>query len=388
MSDTDHLLPAADPLTGFGDTPIPRVGRWSPDVLGTGFQARLMQLLPDEEGEVVATLVRHVAQDDPHLLAGTPSRPRFRALYIHGWNDYFFHREMARQIALAGGEFFALDLRKYGRSWRANQTFGWVTDLKTYDEDIEEALAIMGTDLPLVLMAHSTGGLTAALWAHRHRDQLAGLWLNSPWLELQTSSLMRYPTQQVVELIGGREPRRVLPTGGNDFYSTSLSGWRQEEGPLPEEWQEFATDPSLAGWEINPVWKNTGRVTLAGWLAAVTAGHLQVAEGLNITAPVFTAASTKTFTGKVWDDTVRASDTVLDADVVAERAARLGSRVWVERLPGVHDLALSIPPVRRQLWSATLRWLATCVDFPAGMELAREDARRLPSPEDVQLAPR
>ena len=374
--------PVVDPLTGYGDVPPPRAGRWSEDVLGAGFEARLIQLLPDEEGEVVATLVRHRPDSDPHVLAGTPATPRFQALYIHGWNDYFFQREMARQIAFAGGQFYALDLRKYGRSWRANQTFGWVDDLATYDEDIEEALTIMGSDLPLVMMAHSTGGLTAALWAHRHPDQLAGLWLNSPWLELQTSSLLRYPTQQAVELIGARDPRRVLPTGGNDFYSTSLAGWGPEEGSIPEIWQDFASDPSLAGWGINPVWKNTSRVTLAGWLAAVTAGHLQVAQGLAIPAPIFAASSARTFAGKVWDETVRSSDTVLDADVIAERATRLGPRVWVERLPGVHDLSLSVPPVRRELWSATLRWLALCVDFPAGLENPV-----VPTPAQVQLAP-
>lgn len=382
MSETNQPL-LQNPLAGFGEIPPPRAGQWSEDVLGPGFEARLLQLLPDEEGEVVATLVRHCPTQDPHLLEGTPPQPRFQALYIHGWNDYFFQREMARQIALAGGQFYALDLRKYGRSWRANQTFGWVTDLRTYDEDIDEALAVMGRDLPLVLMAHSTGGLTAALWAHRHRQELAGLWLNSPWLELQTSSLMRYPTQQAVELIGARDPRRVLPTGGNDFYSTSLAGWDPREGKIPSEWRAFASDPSLAGWDINPVWKNQDRVTLAGWLSAITAGHLQVAQGLNITSPVFVVSSTSTFTGKVWNQSVRSSDTVLDADMIAERAARLGPRVWVERLPGVHDLTLSIPPVRRQLWSATLRWLAVCVDFPRGREYLT-----MPTPEEVQLAPR
>lgn len=380
----------SNPIAGFGDTPVPRAGTWSPDILGAGFEAQALQLLPDEEGEVIATVVRHVREADPHLLNGTPSEPSFRALYIHGWNDYFFQREMARQIALAGGEFYGLDLRKYGRSWRAGQTFGWVTHLSEYDEDISEAINLIGTDLPIILMGHSTGGLTAALWAHHHPDTLAGVWLNSPWLELQTSSLVRYPTQQAVELIAAREPRRILPTGGNNFYSRTLAGWNLDDGPLPTEYADFATDPSITGWGINPVWKNQQRVTLAGWLAAVTHGHREVAEGLDIDCPVLVAASKTSYDSNKWSPQVWESDAVLDVDVIADRAAHLGDRVCILRLPGIHDLSLSIPPVRKELWSLTLIWLRFSIaklgsSFAA--ETLSERALRVPLPGDVQIAP-
>lgn len=379
----------SDPKTGFGATPVPRAGSWSEDVLGNGFEAQALQLLPDSEGEVLATLVRHTPSKDPNALPGTPDRPAFRALYIHGWNDYFHQRELAREIALAGGEFFGLDLRKYGRSWRKNQTFGWITDLATYDEDISEAVALMGEDLPIVLMGHSTGGLTASLWTHRHPGRLAGLWLNSAWLELQTSSVARFPTQQAVQLIASREPRRALPTGGNDFFGNSIRGWDRAHGELPEHLQPYADDPSITGWGLIPEWKATGREIAAGWLAAVIDGHQQVAEGLAIDCPVLALSSTASFDGKEWSEDVLYNDTVLDADIITERAARLGTNVWIRRLPGVHDLALSIPPVRKELWSTTLQWLRYAVVKDAlGEESAADKRLRTPSPEDVQLAPR
>ncbi|MDO5034711.1 MAG: alpha/beta hydrolase [Actinomycetaceae bacterium] len=379
-----------DPLLGFGDSPVPRAGVWSPDVLGPGFEAQALQLLPDNEGEVLATVVRHNAKTDPRRLTGTPEHPVFRALYIHGWNDYFHQRELAREVALAGGEFYGLDLRKYGRSWRKNQTFGWVEHLREYDEDIAEALNLIGEDLPVVLMGHSTGGLTAALWAAHHPGRLAGLWLNSPWLELQTSSIVRFPTQQAVQLIASREPRRVLPTGGNDFYGWSLKGWGDRDGEMPGELLPFKDDPSLAGWGLIPQWKATGRKTFARWLAAITEGHLEVAEGLEIDCPVLTFASTASYEAKEWTADVRFQDAVLDADVIAERAARLGSNVWIRRIGGVHDLALSIPPVRRLLWSSTLSWLRFEVLGRAAFEGERAEMfdLRVPAPEDVQLSPR
>lgn len=362
---------------------------WVPDILGPGFQAQALQLLPDDEGEVVATVVRHVRSEDPHLLAGTPETPVFKTLYIHGWNDYFHQRELARQVALAGGEFYALDLRKYGRSWRENQTFGWVTHLSEYEEDIEEALGLIGEDLPIVLMGHSTGGLVTTLWAHHNPGRLAGLWLNSPWLELHTAEVIRFPAQQVVEIIGAREPRRILPTGGNDFYSRSLLGWTKDDGEMPAEYSAFADDPSLAGWGISPVWKTT-RSIYAGWLAAITEGHREVADGLSIDCPILVMASKKSFAGNKWTADARFQDAVLDVKVIAERAAQLGDNVWISRIAGVHDLTLSIPPVRRQVWHTTLGWLRHAVvsraDFTRAEPAELRDLR-VPVPEDVQLAP-
>ena len=63
--------------------------------------------LPDDyEGSVAATLVRFAA-------GRAPSRA---VLYLHGYVDYFFQTHMARWFVARGWSFYALDLRKYGRS--------------------------------------------------------------------------------------------------------------------------------------------------------------------------------------------------------------------------------------------------------------------------------
>lgn len=359
----------------FGDTPIPRPGYWTKDILGAGFSAQAIQLLPDEDGENLATLIRHEIDNDPYVFPGTPAVPKFRALYIHGWNDYFYQPEMARHIALAGGQFYALDLRKYGRSLRPGQIFGWVTDLSEYDEEISEALDIIGDDLPILLMAHSTGGLTTVLFAHHHPGRFAGVWLNSPWLELHPSALMRYATGQIVDKVAPLDPHMVMPVGGNNFFSESLDGWQEHEGTLPEELQPFADDPSVAGWKPNRLWKGD-RVTLAGWLHAISNGHRQVAAGLNLDCPVICFASTASFEGDTWTSEVRYRDTVLDVDAMVYRAGTLGNDVTIRRVRGVHDLTLSFPPVRQELWAATHRWLQGV--FPANPI----------SVADIPLAPR
>src|SRR6478752_4714775 len=170
--------------------------RWQPDVLREPFEQLTLPLGDDHEGPVVATIVRSPAHRS--VIAGLLGDRRplhdVDVLYVHGWSDYFFQRSLAKYWTDRGADFYALDLRKYGRSLRPGQTPGYITDLATYDEDIAAALAAMGRAASgsdarrrLVLMGHSTGGLTLSLWAHRHRDAATALILNSPWLEFQLS---------------------------------------------------------------------------------------------------------------------------------------------------------------------------------------------------------
>ena len=64
-------------------------------------------------------------------------------LYIHGFNDYFFQKEMAFRFNERGIHFYALDLRKYGRSWLPHQKFNDIRNLRAYYEEIGEALRII-----------------------------------------------------------------------------------------------------------------------------------------------------------------------------------------------------------------------------------------------------
>ena len=72
-----------------------------------------------EEVEMVATLVRRAGRrESAHAV-----------LYLHGWNDYFFQTHLADVLSAAGFAFYALDLRRYGRSLRRGQLRGFIADL-------------------------------------------------------------------------------------------------------------------------------------------------------------------------------------------------------------------------------------------------------------------
>src|SRR5690606_40028056 len=71
-------------------------------------------LFRSDEGEVVATLVRHHPPERDGL------RPARAVLYVHGWSDYFFQRHLAQYWTSLGAAFYALDLDR--KSTRLNSS--------------------------------------------------------------------------------------------------------------------------------------------------------------------------------------------------------------------------------------------------------------------------
>lgn len=72
---------------------------WAPDILGDGYDQRVIDLGddPDGEGPVRAVLVRRETRSAEHV-GGI-------VLYVHGFSDYFFQRELADFLAVRGFAF-------------------------------------------------------------------------------------------------------------------------------------------------------------------------------------------------------------------------------------------------------------------------------------------
>lgn len=381
---------------------------WKPDYLGDGFTCADLPLGADDEGPCVATLVSYTAPATPPAPATllpddpTPTHPPdpdrstgdsstgssaaggrlplgawwlglrdrlFRrrdpvssaepvsappttvtaVLYMHGWSDYFLHRGLAEFYAARGVAFYALDLRKYGRSLREGQTPGYVGDLAEYDDDIDTALRAMAshirerhgvrTEVKVHLMAHSTGALVASLWVHRHPGRVASLILNGPWLDMQGSAFLRGAT--LLDPVTRFRPKARLKLPDVGFYWRSISN---------------AAD---GDWDIHPQWRpQFGFPIRAGWLAAVLEGHAQVRRGLDIDVPVLVLASARSTVSPVWSEAMLTSDSVLDVTLMTQRALRLGPSVTVCRYENaLHDVLLSKEPVRRKVYLTLDGWL-------------------------------
>ena len=336
MSD-DVALPAAGPDATRPDTALLEDapgGGWVPDLM-EGFERRTLGLEVDEQGQNLVTVVR------PGSSRGDGRRA---VLAVHGWSDYFYNAPLAHAFEEAGYAFHAVDLRHYGRSLRPGQTPGWTDDLARYDADLDAALAVLAEDHPLppVLLAHSTGGLIAALWADRHPGRAAALVLNSPWLEMQGSTGVRLMARAVVDPVSALQPYAMLKLPRIDHYWRTLS------------------DAADGEWDLHPLWRPRWAFDVpAAWLGAVLAGHRTVAAGLDVREPVLVHVAGRGHRGTRYGEAMRSADIVLNPVSMARRALRLGDRVMVQRHPdALHDVFASPAPVRRAAAAETLRWLS------------------------------
>jgi alpha-beta hydrolase superfamily lysophospholipase len=282
-----------------------------------------------------------------HLRGGPPSRRA--VLYLHGYNDYFFQTPLAEWFAERGTDFYALDLRRYGRSLRPGQTPNYTADLAEYDEDLDAAVDVITSagHQRILLVAHSTGGLTAPLWlARRPGAPVDGLVLNSPFLEFGQPAAVRALVGRTATVLARRQPLRVLPAGVDSNYGDSLHAGKRGE------------------WDYSLEWKpSPGYAVRLGWLRAIVEGHRTLHAGLDLRIPALVMSSTRTVTTKVWDDDLQRGDSVLDADSIARWAPAVGRNVTVVRVEdGMHDLYCSPRPARDRAYAATATWLSAWVD--------------------------
>lgn len=307
---------------------------WTQDVLGPEYQAVTLPLGADDEGEVVATLVSRRCEE--------PSRRA--VLYVHGFADYFFQTHLADFYLARGFDFYALDLRKYGRSLRPHHTPNFVHSLTDYYPELDETVRIIREDHDVLLVnGHSTGGLITALWADRVKGQglVQGLFLNSPFFDVNAPA----PVRALGDVLSGSlhrlAPRAKLPVGSSTRYAHSLH-------------REFDGE-----WDFDLAWKPAGGFGVrTAWLAAIRRGHRQLHAGLSIDVPVLVMASTRTvFPAKRAD--VRSADAVLNVEHIVRWSQRLGDQVTVVQIEGgLHDLVLSAKPVREGVFGELEQWIA------------------------------
>jgi alpha-beta hydrolase superfamily lysophospholipase len=347
---------------------------WQPDILGEGFDAWTFQAAGDDGIHRTATLVRFRSGEDA-AEAGPRRGPRRTVLFLHGWSDYFFNVDLARFWTTKGYEFYALDMHNHGRSIRPETPGGYVGNLSDYDAEIDAAIGIIRADsvhpghagpsttlpgeaMQLTLLGHSTGGLVAALWVSNHPGAASHLVLNSPWLEMHGSSLVRRAASTVVGPVARFRPEAVLRLPERGFYWRTISSAADGEWALDDRFRPPMAFPLRAG-----------------WLSAVLAGHARVARGLDIDIPILVLLSRGSANGPFWSEEMRRTDAVLDVNIIALRALTLGRTVTVERIEGaLHDVFLSPAKVRADAYGRLSRWLrgyatpASGPDEPGGSE--------------------
>ena len=332
---------------------MPRViySPWRPDNVIAGYQQRTVRLGHDDDGPMLATMIRK----DPRSLNVAERRRRLMLrmlrdpvaiMYLHGWNDYFYRRHASEYWESLGIPFYAIDLRRYGRSLRAGQTPGYITDLHAYAAELnalrDVIVAEQGSRVRILAIAHSQGGLIAPLWMDReHPHHVRALALNSPWLELQGNRMFRLLSTPVLKgfLLGGG--KTIVPIPDPGFYSRTIQ--RSRGG----SW-DYQAYPFLGTMQFVP---------RAGWLQAIFNGQEEISRGLDLRVPVLVATSDRSTLQVNWSEHMRESDSVLDIHAIRAAALKLGDMVTLATIHrGIHDLSMSSPVPRRRYFSLLTAW--------------------------------
>ena len=310
--------------------------QYVPDILGDNYLRRTIQMPDDYEGKVVCTLVKK------------PQLPEAKQaiLYIHGYNDYFFQKQLGDSVNAHGYNFYAMDLRKYGRSILPNQNPFFCKSLKEYFADLDTALAIIreeGND-KILLMAHSTGGLITPYYLDSKKGKLPvdGLILNSPFLDWNFGWMMEKIVIPVVSCIGKLFPNLTVQGYGDASYAHSLL--KQFKGE----------------WVYNTDWKMiNGHPKKAGWINAIQEAQKTVLKGIGLDCPVLVMSSNKSFPEtKEWNNEYLSSDIVLDIHDIQKYGQKLGNYVTRDTIQnGIHDLILSEKDSRDHVYRTVFDWL-------------------------------
>lgn len=306
---------------------------YAEDILKDRFEQHTITLKDDYEGIVIATLIRRLVRPESHNAV----------LYIHGFNDYFFQSEMAHQFNNHGYNFYALDLRKYGRSYLPHQKFNDIRDLKAYYEEIEIALNIIhseGND-KIILIGHSTGGLITTLFAKDYSESTLfdGLILNSPFYVFNQGEGLK-ALLPMIAFLGKIIPSLTVPGGFGEEYGKSMH-------------QSYYGE-----WEYDLKWKpNVAPKVNLGWVRAVYMAHTELNKHFTINKPVLVMHSDKSVTDMDDKKQVQTGDVILNVKDIDKIARNIRDNVDIIPIKdGVHDLILSRKEVRRKVYDTIFEW--------------------------------
>jgi alpha-beta hydrolase superfamily lysophospholipase len=314
---------------------------WSSDSALPDYEATTIELKPEDDGQLVATVLRR----------RLPEMSRRAVLYVHGFVDYFFHDHVASAFNALGWDFYAVDLRRCGRSLRPGNRPNYCRDLSEYDTELTAAIDIIRIEDAhdiLIVIGHSMGGLIASLYADsgERRDSIDGLVLNSPFFGFM--------------LEGSK--RLQLPIAG--ALGMVLPYMRAAGESLSPRYGESISAAYDGEWEYDERWKPlTGFPAYYGWVRAIRRGLSRVARGLAIECPVLLLHASKSMhPGDRHDQRHATHDIVLDVAHMREHGRNLGKQVTLRRIEdGMHDLFLSREPVRTKALEEVFKWIGSAI---------------------------
>lgn len=299
------------------------------------YSTQKLALTPDYEGEVIATLIS--------LKANLGKRKAI--LYLHGYLDYFFQEHLGEAFNARAFDFYALDLRKYGRSLLAHQHPNYCRSISEYYEEIDTAIRQISrsSNGEVYLMGHSTGGLIASNYMNygKEKDLVKALLLNSPFLGFN----LNRPVKTIIK-VAARPIAAMFP-------------YARVKGALSPAYVKSIHKDFHGIWNFNLDWKPLeGFATYFAWLAAIEKAH-QSLKRSNIKVPILILHSHASSKYSDFKEEAMRKDIVLDVDDIKRIGAKLGSNVSLLEIENAkHDVFLSNSLVRTEAFKEMFKWLA------------------------------
>lgn len=318
-------------------------------VLGTPFRRYAMHTMPVYGKEFHSTLIEYPYGSSKRTDSLAAKSAHGIILYVHGYNDYFFQKELAEKADSAGYAFFAIDLHYCGRSLMPGDARGDMRNMREFFAELDYAVELArvitkerADSLPMVLMGHSQGGLLAAFYAdHRPEEKFAALVLNSPFFDFNFNWLVRNLAIPVVSEIAMYLPDFSIGSSGNPNYAYSL-------------------DKKYYGeWLYNTEWKSESRPEqFLGWVRAIHKAQQELHRGFHINSPTLVMHGDCTEKGEEWSENYMHCDGVLDVEHIEKWAPKVGPNVKTETVAGgLHDLFLSRKAVRDEAYAKAFRFI-------------------------------
>lgn len=313
---------------------------WQPDILGGGFECRKFSLGRLYDGEADFALVRLLCMKTPINKA---------VIYLHGYNDYFFQADMARKFTDEGIDFYAVDLRRHGRVWHRWQYHCDERDLTSYFAEIDSAImSVRGTGVEdVTLIGHSTGGLTATLYAALFGKECKAdrVIVNSPFYAWNLNAFNCNFLLPAARFIGGFLPNLKFAQPQCKGYGESLHSSLHGRWNYSLEWKPI---------EFAPV--------SAGWIKAISDAHdLLRKHGRLLSVPLLVLHSSTVVEQGDFNENFRCGDAILNPQAVRNFALHyLNDTVTkiVEIEGGLHDLVLSNPKAAEHTYKEMLRFIS------------------------------
>lgn len=259
-------------------------------------------------------------------------------IWVHGFNDYFFHFHISNTLIEKGYNIFSINLRNY----RDKEKLFYIDDLNKYIEDIEYLIEYINKNFnstEILLYGHSMGGLICTIFCKKskYKNNIQGLILNSPFFSFNQNIIESFFINYLIFYLGYFIPKLQVK------YFDS-------------EYKNYNSFEILTRFFFEEKFKLTGHPAIyAGWIRTIIENQLIIQNNfLNISIPIIVFHSNKTIT----ENEQKKGDCVLNIEDIKKYSLNLGNNLTIcEIKDGIHDIFCSEEKPLKNAIQKLTNWL-------------------------------